>query len=99
MSSSSQHRAAPARRVYYDWDAVSTNPDLRLGAAFEHTQPGVKVDDYGDDEPTLVRWALPALGLLLGGFLIGRWWVTRPAKDGAELVGDDSGFDLLGCET
>jgi hypothetical protein len=86
-------QANPARRVYYDWDE-STSPDTGLSAAFERTRPGSDFND--DDEPTLVRWALPALGLLLGGILLGRWWSSRKKSSTTTVVG--SGFDEMGCD-
>ena len=93
--------ARPARRVYHDDDVISTSPDFKLGAAFESTQPGVRVGDWNsfEDEPTL-EWVLPALGLLVVGFFVGRWWMSRKPKDGAVSVvaGDRCGFDELGCD-
>ena len=104
-------RARPARKIFYDWDEA-TKADRKLAAAFERTNPGA--DLVSDDEPTLVRWALP-LGALVLGFFISRWWSARkdktieastvPHKDvtKAQVGGDGSdsewcGFDELGCE-
>ena len=89
--------ASPARRVYYDFDEA-TSPDRKLAAAFERTNPGLELVD--EDETTGVYWALPALGLLVAGFFIGKWWTTRK-KDGAvtTVAGDDyCGFDDLGAD-
>lgn len=78
-------RILPARRVYHDWDDVSTSPDYKLDAAFEQTNPG------GSEEVTLTDWLVP-ISLLVGGFFLGRWWAKR---NSVTVVG--SGFDLLGA--
>lgn len=92
-----QPRTKPARRVYYDWDELSTSPDARLGAAFEMTRPGAVPSDF-EDEPTH-EWLLPALAFLVVGFFVGHWWMGRKKDGETVLAGDDfSGFDELGCE-
>jgi hypothetical protein len=75
-------RSRPARRVYYMGDETQTSPDLV--PAFEDTASApVRIrirepEDYSfEDEPTHTYWALPALAALVGGFLLGRWWVRR----------------------
>lgn len=93
-------KALPARRVYYDWDPISTSPDLRLGSAFEETGPGLVEPrrSFGDDEITLTDWALPALALAVVGFFVGRWWAGRKPSSPTVIAGDGFGFDLLGAE-
>ena len=91
-----QLRARPARKIFYDGDEA-TKADRKLAAAFERTNPGFGLVD--DDAPTLVRWALPTVGLLVVGFFVGRWWKGRHAAQTLVGDGDDTcGFDSLGCD-
>jgi hypothetical protein len=89
--SSDDRRALPARKVYYDWDDVTTKPD-QLSVAFEATNPG-----SFDEETTTAEWIFPALALLVGGFFLGRWWAGRSKEPKTVVAGEDfCGFDMLG---
>lgn len=96
-------RIVPARRIYYDWEKTQTKPDLRLGAAFEQTDPVIELPSLAfEEEVTTAEWLLPALGLLIGGILLGHWWANRKKETKAVVAGmvDDDwcGLDALGAD-
>lgn len=99
----------PARRVYHDWETTHTRTDPRLGAAFEHTNVDLSAQrkpsprsawgsSFDDDDEVTGLWLPTAIGLLVGGFFLGRWWAKRKTADKPTVVaGDDvCGFDMLG---
>jgi hypothetical protein len=75
---SALRKSYPARRVYPAWEETPTKPDYKLGAAFEHTQPGFELESLSTLEDTTTgEWILPAIGALGIAFLVGRWWLGR----------------------
>ena len=83
-----------ARKIYYDSDPEWTSLDAI--DAFEGTQPGVELAPVDDDEEITGVWLLPVIGLLVGGFFLGKCWVGRKQTQ-TVIAGDTaSGLDLLG---
>lgn len=89
------------RRVFHERDTTRTNPDWRLGDAFEHTdvdrsaQRKPRAPSFDDDDEVTRLWLPTAIGLVVGGFFLGRWWARRKTAE-KPTVEVGCGFDLLG---